>query len=163
MRWPLSAIITPLMFASVAHGSVPLADVGVLTCTLAEQVQRESDPDSETRAMYCSFKPNGSGPEEIYAGEIKNVGSSNSLDQKRVLIWAVLGPGDRDLKPGVLAQSFMGESAGEAIEGGQTPTQLTGDEDDAYKLRPITEDKRQGAETTGALTVVELRIKSVPS
>ncbi|MDH4980884.1 DUF992 domain-containing protein [Hyphomicrobium sp. D-2] len=163
MRWPIAAVITPFMFASVAHGAAPLADVGVLTCTLAEQGQRETNPDSETRAIYCSFKPSSSGPEETYAGEIKNVGSTDSLDKKRVLIWAVLGPGDRELKPGVLAQSFMGESAGEAIEGGQNPTQLTGDEDDAYRLRPINEDKEQAAEATGALTVVELRIKSVPS
>ena len=163
MRWPISAVISPFMFASVAYGAAPPTDVGVLTCTLAEQGARDTNPDSETRAMYCSFKPNGAGPEETYAGEIKNVGTVDTLDKKRVLIWAVLGPADRDLKPGVLAQSFMGESAGEAIEGGQSPTQLTGEADDAYRLRPITEDKRQEAEAAGALTVIELRIKSVPS
>src|SRR5688572_10897568 len=99
-------------------------DIGVLTCTLAQQGEKETNPDSETRAMHCSFKPQGTGPEETYSGEIKKVGRHGELEGKQVLIWAVMGPSERALTPAILEQSYVGEVASNPLDMTQPPKRL---------------------------------------
>ena len=110
MRWAFAAA---LCLGAMPASAAMKTDVGVLTCTLAEHGEKGTDPDSQTRAMLCSFKPKGTGPEESYTGEIKKVGSQTELSGKLVLIWAVMGPSDRKLKPAVLEQTYVGEAAGD--------------------------------------------------
>ena len=86
MRWAIAAALGLLALAASAAMQT---DVGVLTCTLAEHGEKETNPDSQTRASHCAFKPKG-GPEEIYVGEIKKVGSQTELNGTQVLIWAVM-------------------------------------------------------------------------
>ena len=109
MRWAFAAV---LCLGAMPAAAAMTTDVGVLTCTLAEHGEKGTEPDSQTRAMLCSFKPKGTGPEESYIGEIKKVGSQTELTGKLVLIWAVMGPSDRQLKPAVLEQTYVGEAAG---------------------------------------------------
>ena len=66
MRW---AIATVLCLLAVPASAAMTTDIGVLTCTLAEHGEKGTEPDSQTRAMLCSFKPKGTGPEESYSGE----------------------------------------------------------------------------------------------
>lgn len=136
-------------------------NVGDLICTLAESSERVETPPSETRAMVCTFKPNGSGPEETYTGEIQEMGSQTALSGKRVLLWAVMGPADRELKPGQLAQTFTGELSLSVDSRTQPPSMLIGENDGTYALRPITEDGT--GTTSGNITVVVLKVKSVPT
>ena len=102
-------------------------DIGVLTCTLAEHGEKGTEPDSQTRAMLCTFKPKGTGPEESYTGEVKKVGSQTELSGKLVLIWAVMGPSDRKLKPAVLEQTYVGEAATDAGDKSTPPKLLVGE------------------------------------
>jgi len=136
--------------------------IGVLTCTLSEHVNREANPDSETRAMHCSFKPEGTGPEETYIGEIKKVGRRDELAGKKVLIWSVMGPSDRELRPAILEQTYMGEVASNPLDKSQPPKLLVGERDDAFSLQPITDDTLEPS-AGSSVTVVSLRIKSTPS
>ena len=94
MRWAIAAALGLLALPASAAMQT---DVGVLTCTLAEQGEKDTNPDSQTRAIHCAFKPKG-GPEEIYVGEIKKVGSQTELNGTPVLIWAVMG-GPRRIAP----------------------------------------------------------------
>ncbi|MFN3622904.1 MAG: DUF992 domain-containing protein [Hyphomicrobium sp.] len=89
MRWVMAALLWTLGAAAAA---APQTDVGTLTCTLEDNGKTDTNPDSQSKAMHCSFKPNGTGPEEVYVGEIKKVGTQTELSAKRVLIWAVIGP-----------------------------------------------------------------------
>src|SRR4029079_693639 len=98
-------------------------DVGVLTCTLAEHGEKGTEPESQSRPMLCTFKPNASGPEESYTGEVKKVGSQKALTGKLVLIWAVMGPSDRKLRPAVLEQTYVGEQT-EDLGDKPSPTNL---------------------------------------
>ena len=65
MRW---AIATLLCLFAVPATAAMTTDIGVLTCTLAEHGEKGTEPDSQTRAMLCTFKPKGTGPEESYTG-----------------------------------------------------------------------------------------------
>jgi len=149
-------VLSPPSYAAMQAG------IGVLTCTLSEHVERETNPDSETRAMHCSFKPEGTGPEETYSGEIKKVGQHDELAGKKVLIWAVLGPSDRELTPAILEQTYMGEVASDPLDKSQPPKLLVGERDDAFSLQPITDDALEPS-AGRSVTVVALRIKSTPS
>lgn len=159
MRW---AIATVLCALAVPASAAMQTDIGTLTCTLAETGEKGTEPDSQTRVMLCSFKPKGTGPEESYSGEIKKVGSQTALTGKLVLIWAVMGPSDRQLKPAVLQQTYVGEVADDPSDKSQPHKILVGEKDKAYGLQPITNEAHEPS-ASETVTVVELRIKSTPS
>lgn len=137
------------------------ANIGVLTCTLAETGDSGVTPPSQTRAMSCAFKPQGTGPEERYSGEIQKVGSETALTGKLVLIWVVMGPADKELKPGLLEQTYVGQLSASAEDAPQAPTMLVGKTDADYALRPLTDNGKEAA--TGSVTVVVLKVKSIPA
>jgi hypothetical protein len=137
------------------------ANLGTLTCTLAENGEEAATPPSQQRDMLCAFKPNGTGAEETYSGQIKKVGTQKELDGKLVLIWVVTGPSEREFTPGMLAQSYVGELASSEDGKPQPPKMLVGNKDAAYGLRSMTDDNTESA--AGNVTVVELKVKSVPT
>jgi len=146
---------------ATAASAAMQTDVGILTCTLAEHSEKESNPDSESRGMHCAFKPSGEAPEEVYIGEIKKVGTQSELAGKRVLIWAVMGPADRKLKPAVLAQTYVGKVAPDVAASRKAPKLLVGERDEAYGLQSVS-DEKDAEDPSGSVTVIELRIKSTP-
>ncbi len=163
MRWTIAlCVCASSAFALAAQVSAAVqTDIGVLTCTLAESGERTTDPDTQTRAMLCAFKPKGNGPEESYSGEIRNVGSRTALSGKLVLIWAVMGPSDRDLKPAVLEQTYVGEATSASDDPSAPTKMLVGERDRAYGLRSITDNGEPNAGQT--VTVVELKIRTIPT
>lgn len=154
MKWLIAAFTVAL----VANANAQMqTNIGVLTCTLAEDGDSGETPPSQTRAMVCSFKPTGTGPEESYSGEIRKVGSTSALSGKLVLIWAVMGPAARKLTPGLLQQTYVGELAPSLDGEKQTPKMLVGKTDDAFALRPLDDEQEPAG---GSVTIVELRVKS---
>jgi hypothetical protein len=131
--------------------------VGDLICTLSQTGERGVTPPSETRAMVCVFKPSGGGPEERYSGEIKSVGTHSELSGKLVLIWAVMGPADRKLEPGLLEQTYIGQ--GDTDDADEPPNMLVGESDDSYGLRLSSDGKADSS----AITVVILKVRSIPT
>jgi hypothetical protein len=160
MRWAMISVLSLLATPSLAAIQ---ADIGVLTCTLAEHGEKDTNPDSQSRLMHCAFKPTGAGPEETYVGEIKKVGSQTELTGTRVLIWAVLGPSNIKLKPAVLAQSYLVDASAEGrqSEKPNSPESLVGDRDKSLSLRAITDEAHEPNDSR-TVTLVELRIKSSP-
>jgi hypothetical protein len=158
MRWAIAIVLCML---AVPASAAMQTDLGVLTCTLAEHGEKSTDPDSQTRAMLCSFKPKGTGPEESYSGEIKKVGSQTELSGKLVLIWAVMGPSDRKLKPAMLEQTYVGQAVND-MDDSKVPKMLVGETDKAYGLQPITNNGPE-PNASDSITVVALRIKSTPT
>src|SRR5687768_5018837 len=72
MRWAIAATLGLLALPASAAMQT---DVGVLTCTLADHGEKDTNPDSQTRAIHCAFKPKG-GPEEVYVGDAAGDGLS---------------------------------------------------------------------------------------
>ena len=158
MRWAIAIVLCVLALPASAAMQT---DIGVLTCTLAEHGEKGTEPDSQTRAMLCSFKPKGTGPEESYTGEIKKVGSQTALSGKLVLIWAVMGPSDRKLTPAVLEQTYVGQAADDADS-----RQATQDarRRDRQGLRTAADHQRRArGEAATASPWSQLRIKSTSS
>jgi hypothetical protein len=143
--------------SAIPAGAAMQTDVGVLTCTLAEHGETDTNPDSQSRLIHCAFKPKG-GAEEVYVGEIKKVGTQTALTGKRVLIWAVMAPSDRALKPAILAQTYVGQMAPDA---GDPQSLLVGEKDNTIGLHPIADESHEPS-ASESVTVVELRIKSTP-
>jgi hypothetical protein len=158
MKWLIAALICVL--APAANAALQ-TNIGVLTCTLAETGDKGETPPSQTRAMVCAFKPNGSGPEEHYSGEIKNVGSGTALSGKLVLIWVVMGPEHATMEPGLLAQTYMGELAPSDDGKSKAPKMLVGESDETYALRPLNEGEGEtGGGGANNITVIVLKVKS---
>jgi hypothetical protein len=158
MRWLIAALICVL--APAANAALQ-TNIGVLTCTLAETGDKGEKPPSQTRAMVCAFKPNGSGPEEHYSGEIKNVGSGTALSGKLVLIWVVMGPEHATMEPGLLAQTYMGELEPSDDKKSKAPKMLVGESDETYALRPLNEGEGEtGGGGANNITVIVLKVKS---
>jgi hypothetical protein len=158
MKWLIAALICVL--APAANAALQ-TNIGVLTCTLAETGDKGETPPSQTRAMVCAFKPNGSGPEEHYSGEIKNVGSDTALSGKLVLIWVVMGPEHATMEPGLLAQTYMGELAPSDDAKSKAPKMLVGESDETYALRPLNEGEGEtGGGGANNITVIVLKVKS---
>ena len=68
-------IVSSVCVLALTGAVAPQAEVGTLTCTLAEHAEQSTSPDSQSKVMHCYFKPKGTGAEETYAGEIKKVGA----------------------------------------------------------------------------------------
>lgn len=159
MRW----LITAAMLSVAAPASAAMqTDLGVLICSLAETGERGTTPDSQSRAMLCSFKPKGNGPEESYTGEIKKVGSQTELTGKLVLMWAVMGPADRKIEPAMLEQTYIGEVAPDQTDTSQPPKQLVGERDKSFGLQPVTDEAHEPG-AAQSVTVIELRVRSTPT
>ena len=158
MRWALLALACAISCPGLAAAQ---ANLGTLTCTLAESGEDAATPPSQQRDMLCAFKPNGSGAEETYSGQIKKVGAQKELDGKFVLIWVVTGPSEREFTPGMLEQSYVGELSSSEDGKPQPPKALVGNKDSAYGLRSMTDGNSESA--AGNVTVVELKVKSVPT
>ena len=62
-----------LTLAASASAQSSRTNLGVLTCTLAEQGEPQSCPSGEERAIRCVFKTTGSGAEHTYGGQIRRV------------------------------------------------------------------------------------------
>jgi uncharacterized protein DUF992 len=158
MRWAFFALACAISYPALAASQ---ANLGTLTCTLAESGEEAATPPSQQRYMVCAFKPSGNGAEETYSGQIKKVGTQKELDGKLVLIWVVTGPSEREMRPGELAQSYIGELASSEDGKPQAPKMLVGNKDATYGLRPMTDDTSESA--AGNVTVVELKVRSVPT
>ncbi|MEI9901633.1 MAG: DUF992 domain-containing protein [Hyphomicrobium sp.] len=163
MRWAMA--ITAAGLSCVLATPVAAAmqtDIGMLTCTLAEEAEKDTNPDSQSKVMHCAFKPKGTGPEETYIGEIKKVGTQSELSGKRVLIWAVMGPADRKLKPRCWSSRMWAKSRPRRQTSRSRRSCWSGESDKAYGLQPITDDAHD-ANASRSVTVVELRLKSTPT
>jgi Protein of unknown function (DUF992) len=157
-----SLIVALLCALSTAASAEVQTNIGILTCTLAPAGDKGVTPPSQTRAMTCAFKPNGSGPEERYSGEIQKVGSQTALSGEMVQIWVVMGPDRRPLEPGLLQQTYVGKVAAAPDAKVQSPKILVGETDDAFALRPMSDDPSDN-NAAGSVTVVVLKVKSIPS
>jgi Protein of unknown function (DUF992) len=128
--------------------------VGVLTCTASDKVEPGSAAGLETVPMTCGFKPAESGVEERYLGSLHQRASAGaSAAGKRVFVWAVVGPKNRKVGPGLLAQEYaLGRPSGN-----KAPSALIGAKDQSIALQPETTNE------VSAITGIELKLTTTPA
>lgn len=135
-------------------------NIGTLTCTVADAPPQPTQPQTavgEERSMRCVYRPATDGPEQTYSGSIKRAGSDRLSDAKLVMIWVVWGPGGNQSAPGALAQTYIGQADTDTTTTGSAG--LVGQSDPRYTLQASTPT----GETNSTVTVVDLKLQSVPA
>jgi len=160
---PLLSLIV-LVGASLSASAQELAEIGNLTCSLAEQ---SASPDSEAgvgqaRDMLCTFKPAQRGAEETYTGILQSAGDERPLD-KGVLMWTVRAPAATELQPGLLQQSFTVDAATAAnqiapLVGEKSPIVLQ-----AAKKEMQQAPNTDSAKPTTVIISIVLKLKTSPA
>jgi hypothetical protein len=144
--------------ASQAEAQTPRGNLGTLTCTLAEDGEKQKMPPSEERAMRCMFKPTESGVELTYSGTIRKVGAGQELTGKLVMIWVVQGPQDVKLEPKLLAQTYVGGDT--TASKGAVANSLIGESNKDITLQAETTQGEPNARSP--IMTMELKVQSVP-
>ena len=127
--------------------------VGVLTCTAGDKVEPGTAAGLETVPMTCGFKAANGGVEERYLGALHQRASGAAAGGKRVFVWAVVGPQNRKVAPGLLAQEY----ALGAPTGNKVPPALIGAKDQSIALQPETTNE------LSAITGIELKLATTPA
>jgi hypothetical protein len=163
MRARLLALIA-LACAGLPASAQELAEIGNLTCSLAEQ---GVSPDTEAgvgqaRDMLCTFKPAARGAEETYTGTLQSAGDERPFD-KGVLMWTVKGPAATEIQPGLLQQSFTVDAGTAATQvapliGEKSPIVLQA----AKKEMQQVPDTDSSKPTTVIISIV-LKLKTSPA
>jgi hypothetical protein len=144
--------------ASQAQAQTPRGNLGTLTCTLAEDGEKQKMPPSEERAMRCMFKPTESGVELTYSGTIRKVGAGQELTGKLVMIWVVQGPQDAKLEPKLLAQTYVGGDT--TASKGAVANSLIGESNKDITLQAETTQGEPNSRSP--IMTMELKVQSVP-
>ena len=156
--------VLALICAGLPASAQELAEIGNLTCSLAEQ---SGSPDTESgigqaRDMLCTFKPAARGAEETYTGTLQSAGDERPLE-KGVLMWTVRGPAATEIQPGLLQQSF-------AVDAGTAANQVAPliGEKTQIVLQPAKKEMQQAptsnsAKPTTVIISIVLKLKSSPA
>ena len=144
----ICASLLGLIAAAAVSAEKVVVNLGVLTCTLIKPTQEAA------HKMTCGFRSAGARAEEKYTGTIRE--SAKDLPSgKVVLIWAVLGPAEGNMRAGILAQRFVKGSSAP----GQAPT-LKGESNPAIVLQFETND---GAAAYDTISLMELELTGTPA
>jgi len=163
MRAPLLGLIA-LTWVALPASAQELAEIGHLTCSLAEQ---SGSPETEAgigqaRDMLCTFQPATRGAEETYTGTLQSAGDERPFD-KGVLMWTVKGPAATELQPGLLQQSFMVDAAAAANQiapliGEKSPIVLQAAKKEMQQMPEV-----DSAKPTTVIISIVLKLKSRPA
>jgi hypothetical protein len=163
MRAPLLGLIA-LTWVALPASAQELAEIGHLTCSLAEQ---SGSPETEAgigqaRDMLCTFMPATRGAEETYTGTLQSAGDERPFD-KGVLMWTVKGPAATEIQPGLLQQSFTVDAAAAANQiapliGEKGPIVLQ-----AAKKEMQQVPEAESAKPTTVIISIVLKLKSSPA
>jgi hypothetical protein len=105
--------------------------------------------------MNCDFAPTGGGPDEFYHGRVIKIGLDIGVTEKSYITWLVFAPGK--LKPGALAGSYVGATAGAAIVVGLGANVLVGGFEKSVALQPVSVEGEVGLNIAIGIGAIELK------
>ncbi|MBR0656824.1 DUF992 domain-containing protein [Plastoroseomonas arctica] len=138
--------------AAQAQSESPTVRVGSLRCDVAAGT---SFVFGSTRTIACVFSPT-SGRSERYTGDISRYGVDVGFVGSAVILWGVLAPSS-DVRPGLLAGTYLGAAAGATAGVGVGANVLLGGGNRSIALQPISIEGNTGlnlALGVGELTLV---------
>ncbi len=130
----------------------PSVEVGSLTCDL---VAGTNFIVGSSHKLSCVFKSSGGKRMERYIGTINNYGIDIGPVKSGTLVWGVVAP-TANLKPGSLAGSYGGVSAGAALGAGVQANVLMGGLNRSVALQPFSLQGETGANITAGVTGLRL-------
>ncbi|SCW92303.1 DUF992 domain-containing protein [Ancylobacter rudongensis] len=149
-----------LATAALALSFVPASaaervKAGVLVCNAGASIGMLIESKQE---LTCTYTPADNGPEQRYAGTIKNIGVELGVTGGGVLTWGVLAL-TKSVAPGALAGPYGGVTGDVALGVGIGANVLVGS-DKSFALNPISVEGNVGASL--ALGVGGLNLRYVP-
>ncbi|POF29720.1 DUF992 domain-containing protein [Roseibium marinum] len=147
MRFPLFALAAAALFVSgpvLADENSPTVEIGTLKCLVEGE---HSFIVGSTATLGCSFNPADGGAVEYYSGKVRDYGLDIGKTSEGTLVWGVLAP-SANRKPGLLAGTYGGVTAGASLGAGINVNALVGGFDRSIALNPFSVESKTGTNLT---------------
>ncbi|WP_298963744.1 DUF992 domain-containing protein [uncultured Roseibium sp.] len=138
--------VAAVLFAgtALASESTPTVEIGTLNCLVEGE---HSFIVGSSATLGCSFKPVDGGAVEYYKGKVRDYGLDIGTTKEANLVWGVLAP-SADRKPGLLAGTYGGLTAGASLGAGIKANALIGGLDRSIALNPFSLESQTGTNLT---------------
>ncbi len=127
-----------------ADENSPTVKVGTLRCLVEGE---HSFIVGSSAQLGCSFSAVDGSAVENYKGEVKDYGLDIGQTKSATLVWGVLAP-SANRKPGMLAGTYGGVTAGVSLGAGLKANALLGGLDRSIALNPISLESQTGTNVT---------------
>lgn len=156
--------LRPAALALIASGVAATANaqqgarVGLLQCDVA------GGPGSvvaSSKALQCTFRPNGGEATEVYVGTINRYGVDVGVTGPGRLAWGVFAPTSYP-GPGALTGVYSGVSGGATVGIGGTANLLYGGNSGTFGLQGLSVSGQTGLNLTAAVSQMTLEYAPPP-
>ncbi|MEM5585312.1 DUF992 domain-containing protein [Roseibium sp. AS2] len=158
MRFLTSVVAAALLGTAapaLAAGDSPKVEIGTLRCLVEGE---HSFIVGSSATLGCSFAPVDGGPVEYYNGKVREYGLDIGKTEEATLVWGVLAP-SANRKPGLLAGTYGGLTAGASVGAGIKANALLGGFDRSIALNPFSLESQTGTNLT--LGVSKLTLEQI--
>ncbi|ASP33936.1 DUF992 domain-containing protein [Labrenzia sp. VG12] len=140
----LAAALIAAAAPALASENSPKVEIGTLNCLVEGE---HSFIVGSSATLGCSFKPVDGGAIEYYRGKVRDYGLDIGKTKEATLVWGVLAP-SADRKPGLLAGTYGGLTAGASVGAGIKANALLGGFDRSIALNPFSLESQTGTNLT---------------
>lgn len=155
----LKPVLAAALFAAaapaLASDDSPTVEIGMLKCLVEGE---HSFIIGSSATLGCSFDPADGGAVEYYRGTVRDYGLDIGKTSSGTLAWGVLAP-SANRKPGALAGTYGGLTAGASIGAGIKANALIGGLDRSIALNPFSLESQTGTNLT--LGVSKLTLEQI--
>lgn len=140
--------------AAVASEDSPKVEIGKLSCLVEGE---HSFIVGAAATLGCSFSPLDGGAVEYYKGTVRDYGLDIGSSKQATLVWGVLAP-SANRKPGLLAGTYAGLTAGASVGAGLKANALVGGFDRSIALNPFSLESQTGTNLTLGVSKLTLEL-----
>jgi len=147
MRFVKSVLAASLFAAAspvLASYDSPKVEIGMLRCLVEDN---HVFIVGSTATLGCSFSPADGGAIEYYRGKVRDYGLDIGPTNIGTLAWGVLAP-SANRKPGLLAGTYGGLTAGVSVGAGIKANALIGGFNRSIALNPFSLESQTGTNLT---------------
>ena len=150
----LAAVAIAFAMPVLASEDSPKVEIGKLSCLVEGE---HSFIVGSSATLGCSFSPVDGGAVENYQGTVRDYGLDIGKTKQATLVWGVLAP-SANRKPGLLAGTYGGLTAGASIGAGIKANALLGGFDRSIALNPFSLESQTGTNLTLGVSKMTLEL-----
>lgn len=144
----LKPVLAAFLFTTaapvLASDESPTVEIGTLKCLVEGE---HSFIVGSSATLGCSFDLADGGAVEYYRGKVRDYGLDIGKTDSGTLVWGVLAP-SANRKPGLLAGTYGGLTAGASVGAGIKANALIGGFDRSIALNPFSLESQTGTNLT---------------
>lgn len=150
----LAAMALVFAMPALASEDSPKVEIGKLSCLVEGE---HSFIVGSSATLGCSFSPVDGGAVENYKGTVRDYGLDIGKTKQATLVWGVLAP-SANRKPGLLAGTYGGLTAGASVGAGIKANALLGGFDRSIALNPFSLESQTGTNLTLGVSKMTLEL-----